>query len=336
MRTIHRGLLLTVCLLIMSLFSLNFMIAVVTADTATPPPLVSPTAVPRLVYASNGQWSEMYSDSYGTYQLYFDTDRDRPLTDRNADSLHPAWSPDGRQIAYVYDRKVIYVMNADGSNPRRLTPDDGSEYHSPAWSPDGTTIAYGSTLDNAIYEMDADGSNPRLLVDGVDVWSISYSPDGTRLMFTSRGEDSLAHIYTMDADGSNLARLLPDEAYDASGAWSPDGESIAYVTSEGLFVTTDEGQTARHIPITGSFEFALEAPHYSLSDLDWSPDGTKLAVIVYSRDLQMAISTPVPLDRVGAQIAVIDVATGDLNIVTYGFDNDGPDWRPVLPEETQP
>ena len=59
----------------------------------------------------------------------------------------PAWSPDGRKIAFVSDRdgnSEIYVMNADGSGQRRLTRNPAYDAD-PAWSPDGRTIAFVTT-----------------------------------------------------------------------------------------------------------------------------------------------------------------------------------------------
>ena len=77
----------------------------------------------------------------------------------------PDWSPDGTKIvvqSFRDDPKAteIYVLNADGSNPTRLTT-DGSHNIRPSWSPDGTKIAFLSTRDGngEIYAMDANGSN---------------------------------------------------------------------------------------------------------------------------------------------------------------------------------
>ena len=75
-------------------------------------------------------------------------------------TLHssPLWSPDGTQIAFESSRsgnKTIYVMDADGSNPRRLTSYSGIDI-SPSWSPDGTQIAFESDRDGYwdIYVLD--------------------------------------------------------------------------------------------------------------------------------------------------------------------------------------
>jgi Tol biopolymer transport system component len=298
----------------------------ITVNAATPTP--SPTAPPYpvIVYSSNGQWSEMYTDQYGVYQLYLSTDRDMPLTDREGDYMQPAWSPDSERIAYAYNRMAIEVMNADGSDRQRLT--EGHGEHSPAWSPDGSTIAYASSSDGAIYRMNPDGSEVSLLRDGLDVRSLTFSPDGTRLMLTSPHE-GLDHLYVMDVDGQNMQPLLADSHSAWDGVWSPDGDTIAYATEDGIYLTDDEGKTSHKLEFTGYMTFALEDGYYYVGDLTWSPDGTQIAFVVSSRRLQLAVSTPVPLDRVGPQIAIVDVATGDLHLTTYGFFNANPDWQPV-------
>jgi Tol biopolymer transport system component len=74
----------------------------------------------------------------------------------------PAWSPDGKSIAFSSD-SWIYVMEDDGSNPTSI--DTGGEH--PAWSPDGKRIAFssGSGEGSSIYVVDADGSNSQALTD---------------------------------------------------------------------------------------------------------------------------------------------------------------------------
>ena len=109
----------------------------------------------------------------------------------------PAWSPNGEQIAFIRSVPVphfssdaeIFVMNADGSNQRRLTQLRNVHILSrPAWSPDGTKLAFvGPHIGDyfaQVYVVNADGSSPRPVGRGVDP---AWSPDGSKLAFTSGG-----------------------------------------------------------------------------------------------------------------------------------------------------
>ena len=123
----------------------------------------------------------------------------------------PAWSPDGRKIAFVRlnARHGVYVVKADGSGLRNLTPKPVGAYADPAWSPDGRKIAFVSERDgnSEVYVMNANGSGQRDLTrnpayDADPAWS----PDGRKIAFVSNRDGSYG-IYVMNADGSGQQRL---------------------------------------------------------------------------------------------------------------------------------
>jgi polyisoprenoid-binding protein YceI len=138
----------------------------------------------------------------------------------------PTWSPDGERIAYTTflpdGNDDIFVMNADGSSPTRLT--SGPEYDTdPDWSPTGRLIAF--SRDGDIYTMSPDGSGARQLTrgsarDGAPAWS----RDGRWLAFARADESGTtfagpSRIIVMRADGSRLGRVpLPGEAFWPSWA----------------------------------------------------------------------------------------------------------------------
>jgi Tol biopolymer transport system component/polyisoprenoid-binding protein YceI len=139
---------------------------------------------------------------------------------------YPTWSPDGERIAYTSflpdGNDDIFVMNANGSSPTRLT--SGSEYDTdPDWSPNGKLIAF--SRDGDIYTMRPDGSDVRQLSrgsarDGAPAWS----RDGRWLAFSRADESGTtfagpSRIVVMRANGSRVGRVpLPREAFWPSWA----------------------------------------------------------------------------------------------------------------------
>lgn len=184
---------------------------------------------------------------------------------------HPAWSPDGRKIAFMSNRDGkddIFVVNADGSGLRNLTRSRGNYYKrfwwfssdAPMWSPDGRKIVFRSdrlyhtpagTREGGpddlnaelrrrrydeIYVVGADGSGVRRLTrnsrsDGAPLWS----PDGRKILFTRSGGS--VDVYVMNADGSGQRNLTrsgrPTHPFttDSSPAWSPDGRKIVFLSN---------------------------------------------------------------------------------------------------------
>ncbi len=149
-----------------------------------------------------------------------------------------SWSPDGKQIAFTsaelfnawtLANSDIWVMEADGGNPRNLTNHDALD-QTPDWSPDGRWIAFSSNRDGdwEIHVMNADGTNSinltnHLARDGRPDWS----PDGNQIAFSS-DRDGNSEIYVMNADGTNPINLTNHLAVDDAPDWSPDGKQIAF------------------------------------------------------------------------------------------------------------
>ena len=164
----------------------------------------------------------------------------RRLTRTRGPEEDPAWSPNGRRIAYRDSRRgfnlndEIYVMNADGSRRRNLTRSPLTNDWGPVWSPDGGLIAFNSATRLEVIR--PDGSRRRR-VTGVEAEYPAWSPDGRRLAFMSMqphatGGDPNYDVFVVDLDGTGLTRLTDWPGEDGWPAWSPDGRAIAYTTSE--------------------------------------------------------------------------------------------------------
>jgi Tol biopolymer transport system component len=141
----------------------------------------------------------------------------------------PAWSPDGKKIAFASNRNgggvaaSIYAMNTDGTGAEQLT--SGSD-GGPAWSPDGTKIAFFRFAGNvsAIYTMSADGSGLTKLTDGTtsDTYP-AWSPDGKWIAFASnRAGGFNQQIYVMKADGTLAQRVTVNGGTDRYPSWKPN------------------------------------------------------------------------------------------------------------------
>ena len=199
----------------------------------------------RPAWSPDGHWLSFTRQEGATIFLFLrsaDGATEKRLTSRTDPEFDACWSPDGKRLAFCFDKTVpnqgdmdVYTISADGDDlkPALVTQGKLSHEEWPAWSAGGEWLALSSTRDGnqEIYVVRPDGKDLRRLTNdpAIDAHP-AWSPDGKRIVFsTSRWGD--LELAVISADGSGLARLTTSAGLDDYPAWSPDGSTIAFTTN---------------------------------------------------------------------------------------------------------
>lgn len=220
----------------------------------------------------------------------------KQLTRARKSSVQPAWSPDGRWLAFVSDRsdkRQIYRINPNGGEAEVLT-DAEEGVNGFAWSPDGKTIAFTSTEPKPEALKDRDKKYGEYVVVDAD--------------------HRMAHLHVIDVSSRTSRRLTDGPFVVGAFSWSPDGARIAF--DHRINSDPSNGGTANISIVTvadGRVQpvVTMEGPD---SNPMWSPDGSRLAFHTTMSDPRFYYAN--------SMIAVVPAAGGTPQPLTRSFDED--------------
>ena len=246
--------------------------------------------------------------------------------------LHsPAWSPDGRRIAYVLGNvgfvttssfgniaaSSIWVVSADAGAPLRVT-DDQSLNVSPTWAPRGGGLLYISNREGGrdVYQVALSGAgrprgSPVRLTTGLGAQGISVSPDGRRLAYAVFAERSNVWSLPVPVAGAaavSISRVLPVTAGNQTIevlALSPDGAWLAFDSDRG------GAQQIYRVRLAGGEPEQLTSDSASASSPAWSPDGREISFHTFRGGLRRVFVMPV---EGGTPVQVTTGPDDDVNV----------------------
>ena len=208
------------------------------------------------------------------------------LTNHLAEDMAPAWSPDGKRIAFTSTRNGlnILVMNSDGSRQAFVTNFANEGGHTPAWSPNGHQIAFQEHGGIHVINVQ-DPPIPALALNNklTDGWDPAWHPAGTHIAYTAQRNRENGDIYIMDANGGQETRLTDHPELDSQPAWHPSGNWIAYrshrnppdIMGDGVNLG-DKNSEIYLTDINGNLEVNLTNHPGNDKLPSWSPDGNHI------------------------------------------------------------
>ena len=212
---------------------------------------VDPAGQPDFALAPNGKRT-LFSARGDIFSVPTEDGATRDLTGtQGIDEDHPAWSPDGKLVAYTTDstgEQQIAVRPAEGGAERVLTSFPQGYLYGPIFSPDGKTLSF-SDSSHKLWVVGVDGGAPRQVAQDrfSEIHDQAYSPDSRWLAFSMTATNRRRDLYLYNLTSGVLTRLGDGSSIDANPVFSPDGKYLYFASS-------------RHenpVPSDTDFDFAI-------------------------------------------------------------------------------
>jgi Tol biopolymer transport system component len=250
------------------------------------------------------------------------------LTIEEGLQAQPAWSPDGRFIAYASDQAGnfdVWVQPVAGGRAVQVTNDPAADWQ-PSWSPDGNTLAFRSEREGGgIFVVPALGGRERRLTTfGLRP---EWSPTRPELLFVVRPIAANASavvppIYVVGLEGGTPRRILADELSQFRNVqqvvWHPDGQRISFVAMrdppEGLYTVPTAGGAPARSEVAADVLARLEEAEVAFRQFRWAPSGDAVYVTALVKGVYN-------LWRIGVDPATLKLISGPERLTT-GAGND--------------
>jgi len=243
------------------------------------------------------------------------------LTNAPGRDICPAYSADGRQIAFCSDRTgafEIWVMDANGNHERQVT-DLGTHADFPDFSPDGNQLVFSAQPDGGghtdLWQVPVGGGEPSQLTHTPDMLEENpvWSPDGSMVLFVRiAGDFSSGQLWTKDVATGQETQLTLDPTFkDQTPDWSPDGTRIAYAADDDIWLMNADGTGQTNLTHSPAVEFGAA----------FSPDGTRIAFTGSGGPVTAGERYVQTINTDGSERRVVATTPGLLQAV--------PGWQPL-------